>query len=290
MESLKIIRNRIRTIESIIKATNTMKMVTTVKLSKVHSESKGSPQSIDVLGRMFHLSLYECIYRDIIPEEHWLINAGDGPSLILVLSTNQGFCGPFNQFISKKAMELIAQHPGAYVEVFGKKGGTIPRNRDEEIDLDSPQTWHDIWGFARCLSSMTFEYVRKGVSKIFVVSGHFVNAITQKAKSTQIFPVTEVLQTTRRDEASAAFPHIIEIEGNKLSFLEDLFGEYITRFLSTIITEHLVSEFSARVMSMDNSVRNAKDMAEKLGILYNRMRQDKITRELTEIISSTECS
>jgi F-type H+-transporting ATPase subunit gamma len=39
------------------------------------------------------------------------------------------------------------------------------------------------------------------------------------------------------------------------------------------------------MQSMENSTKNAKDMLEKLTLLYNRTRQASITTELIEIIS-----
>ena len=45
------------------------------------------------------------------------------------------------------------------------------------------------------------------------------------------------------------------------------------------------SEHGARMTSMDNATRNAKEMIGKLTLRYNRIRQTAITTELTEIIA-----
>ena len=37
--------------------------------------------------------------------------------------------------------------------------------------------------------------------------------------------------------------------------------------------------------AMDNATKNAKELSEKLGIMYNRARQGAITQELTEIVA-----
>jgi F-type H+-transporting ATPase subunit gamma len=235
---------------------------------------------------MLALALSECIYADSIPQEHWL-NKKTGKTLILVLSTNQGFCGPFPQLITKRANNLIEQNPGAYVEVFGKKGSAIKQNPAEALfnfiskSVERPKLETDIRLFTEGIGGLIEDYIRlHGVWDIYVVSGEYKNAITQRAKVTQLFPI-EIGAWQR--------PSQISIDGDRTQFLEEIFREYIGRALVTLTTEHLIAEFSARVITMDNSVKNAKDMSENLGILYNRMRQDKITQELSEIVSSTEC-
>ena len=40
--------------------------------------------------------------------------------------------------------------------------------------------------------------------------------------------------------------------------------------------------------AMDNATRNASDMIDRLTLLYNRIRQAAITKELIEIISGAE--
>ena len=51
------------------------------------------------------------------------------------------------------------------------------------------------------------------------------------------------------------------------------------------LLENSTSELGSRMQSMENSTKNAKDMLEKLTLLYNRTRQASITTELIEIIS-----
>jgi F-type H+-transporting ATPase subunit gamma len=280
MESLKVIRTRIKTIGSIIKATNTMKMVATVKLSRVNHANRLSRQCAERLRDMLELAMNECLYEDRIPQGHWL-GRQSGKTLILVLSTNQGFCGPFNQLITKEANRIISETPGAYVEVFGKRGNTIARNVEEAVAVERAYIGQDIKQFTDSLLGLVLGYVKNhGVWDIHVVSGEYKNAITQRARSTQIFPIEQVHER--------AMPYI-EIDGDRMQFLEEIFTMYIRKTLKALVTEHLISEFSARVITMDNSVKNARDMSDSLGILYNRLRQDKITQELTEIVSSTEC-
>ncbi len=47
----------------------------------------------------------------------------------------------------------------------------------------------------------------------------------------------------------------------------------------------LLAEHAARFVSMDSSTRNAETLLEEMQRDYNKLRQAKITRELTELSS-----
>jgi F-type H+-transporting ATPase subunit gamma len=53
-----------------------------------------------------------------------------------------------------------------------------------------------------------------------------------------------------------------------------------------ILSQSMIAEQSARFLSMDSSTRNAENLLKKMNLEYNKIRQAKITRELTELISS----
>ena len=52
--------------------------------------------------------------------------------------------------------------------------------------------------------------------------------------------------------------------------------------------ESVASEHGARMSAMENATNNAKEMISKLTLTYNKLRQEKITTELTEIVSGAE--
>jgi F-type H+-transporting ATPase subunit gamma len=53
-----------------------------------------------------------------------------------------------------------------------------------------------------------------------------------------------------------------------------------------ILFESLLAEQAARFISMDSSTRNAETILEETILWYNKLRQAKITKELTELIGS----
>jgi F-type H+-transporting ATPase subunit gamma len=229
------------------------------------------------LAEMIKMITNELEYKQIIKDDFWL-NKKKGKTLIIVFSTNQGFCGSFNQAITNKAGEEVARHPNALVKVFGKKSSNI----DERAECIQFEDRFDIAKSANTVSELVFNTMKlEDTGKILTISGAFKSVMSQGAVCKQIFPLPSL-----DDGESHKY---IGIEGDRLAVLESLFCFYIRKVMVSTVTDHLVSEFSARVMAMDNSVRNAKDMQVEMNIMYNRIRQAKITQELTEIVSSMEC-
>ena len=55
-----------------------------------------------------------------------------------------------------------------------------------------------------------------------------------------------------------------------------------------ILLESQAAEHGARMASMENATKNAEEMIRKLTLLYNKLRQAGITKELLEIIGGSE--
>jgi F-type H+-transporting ATPase subunit gamma len=271
MENLLSIKNRIITVESIVKATNAMKMVTTVKLSRVNHINKHSRDCSDKLFEVLQRIMGFMIFKQELDEDHWLLPREEGNTLLLVFSTNQGFCGSFNQSIVNEAKKHIT--PKVITKIFGSKGASLSPDGLVEI----PDRF-DISSFSEIVCNVIVDCLKRyRLSRIIVVSGYFKNVLVQEVKSIQIFPFIPV-----------GLPKYTQIDESAVDMIDALFLAYISKLFNAIITAHIVSELSARTIAMDNSVRNAKDMHKALSVLYNKTRQSKITQELTEIVASME--
>jgi F-type H+-transporting ATPase subunit gamma len=63
---------------------------------------------------------------------------------------------------------------------------------------------------------------------------------------------------------------------------------YVEVQIYRALLESVASEFGARMTAMENATNNARDMIEKLTLVYNKARQASITKELIEIVSGAE--
>ena len=82
-------------------------------------------------------------------------------------------------------------------------------------------------------------------------------------------------------------PAVEVFEPNHKAILEKIVPMYITTLIFQAILEAQASELASRMTAMSAATNNANDMIETLTIQYNKARQDKITQELTEVISGS---
>ena len=65
-----------------------------------------------------------------------------------------------------------------------------------------------------------------------------------------------------------------------------LFQSLLKLNILHLISESMISEQSSRFLSMDSSTRSADNLLKSMNLEYNKIRQTKITKELTELVSS----
>ena len=75
---------------------------------------------------------------------------------------------------------------------------------------------------------------------------------------------------------------------DKLELLHKLSSVYMRTAMFEVLINSQASEHAARMSSMDNANRNARDMISSLTFKYNSLRQSAITTELTEIVAGAE--
>src|SRR5204863_489710 len=72
------------------------------------------------------------------------------------------------------------------------------------------------------------------------------------------------------------------------SILGDLLPRHVRMQVFRALMESLAGEYGARMTAMEAATKNAKEMIEILTIQYNKARQEKITKELLDIVGGAE--
>jgi len=70
--------------------------------------------------------------------------------------------------------------------------------------------------------------------------------------------------------------------------LAELLPRYVERQVYEAVLEAIASEQSARMVAMRNATENANDMIRELTLVYNKARQESITKELLDITGGVE--
>ncbi len=282
MENIQSIKNRIKTINNIQKAADAIKVISSIKLSNISRiDVESLKASIEILNNTLSIVAAEALYFNELNDKHW-IRRNAGKKLLIILSVDQGFCGSFKQSLSDLAIDFITKNKTCYVEVFGKKLPLVNSNIviDNNIERNI-KSRYNLELFSNKLKELIFQYVTKyNVHEVYVVSGEYKSAMVQTTQCFKILPLT--IKDFRTFNTT-------EINTNRVQLIDYLLNRYLYTLCFDIVREHLLAELSVRVFAVDKTSKNADDMQRELTLLYNRTRQTKITQELTEIVSSSEC-
>lgn len=292
MATLKILRDRRKTVQSTQKITLAMKMVAGAKLRRAQESVEAGRPYAYVMGQ---------ILRDLAAGAQALetpqpLLTGRGKDLVhllLVATSDRGLCGPFNSSIIRQARKLIEelQNQGKSIKIctIGRKGKDMLSREYGKLIVES---FTEV-GSPR-LRYSDAERIGDSILKMFedgffdvctLIYNHFKSALVQEVTTQQIIPVP--IENGQQPQGKF-LKAIYNYEPAEEKILGQLLPQNVTVQIYNALLENAASEQGSRMTAMDNASRNADDMIRKLTLIYNRSRQAQITRELNEIISGAE--
>ena len=289
MAGARDIRRRIKGVKSTGKITRAMEMISAVKvrkaISRVLSIRPYAEGAIAIL-RQLHSSVrvdHPLLHERPVQKE-----------LYVVISSNRGLCGAFNAQIVKRLRQVLSEdtNRGHCFITIGKKGENAVRRMGKEIVASFPDVLaapvaEDMRPVARVIID---EFSAKRVDRVVMIYTDYLSMMSQEVKVRALLPVAfkdtqkamNEVEAGKRDEALALQSEYI-IEPNPASVLERMIPRLLEMELYHAVLESNASQESARMMAMRNATDAARDMADGLTLMYNQLRQQRITQEIAEL-------
>ncbi len=300
MAGLKELRIRIESIKSTQKITSAMKMVAAARLRK----AQGLIASSEPYARALHKDI-SLIWQDIQakaekgavplvlpPLLQPVENAKD--YLLLVITSDRGLCGSFNSAVIKAVVSRIEElkKSGKNVKLYclGKKGADVLKHRYGDmiafVKTGIAKKGADYAEAEEITEELLQRFLNKEFDVCEMVVSHFKSAISRDIRVEPFLPLkkNEEMEEAENPVHGAFY----EFEPEPENMFADILKLYAKSVFFRAIVNSQASEQGARMSSMDNATRNAKDMIAKLTLRYNRIRQTAITTELIEIIAGAE--
>jgi len=282
MVSPRILRRRIRSVQSTAKITRAMEMIATAKMKKAQDSAiVGRPYSTKIQQVIADLA-YQAAAGGLT---HPLLVSREVKKIAIVLiTTDRGLCGGLNTNLNRMVGNFILEQkvPVSVITV-GTKGRDFMRRSMREIRAefsklsDRPKLF-DTMPISRIVID---DYTSGLVDKIYVAYSKFVNVMTQKPTLEQVLPV-EPAALPKAESPDYIF------EPNGLIVLGELLPRFIEMQVYHAVLEAIASEQSARMMAMRNATDNANDVVAELTLTLNKARQEMITKELLDITGGVE--
>ena len=278
-QSIKQIKNRIRSVENTKKVTNAMQMISVVKLNRIQNQL--------LVLRPYVLRLENLMHNLAgLSEENLSIYFKKRPIstdiALCLITSDGGLCGMYNQNILRVVQEFLKKNDPKRVKLIlvGQKGVSYFRNSPAEI-LNSYIGLNAKFKQDFC-DQLTKElislFLNGQVGAVYLAYTYFENSLVQKAVIEQLLSI--------QPRTVAPVEYIAEPDLKNI--LQDLVPRYLKMKIQLVLLEAFTSEQAARTVSMKTATDNAKDLLEGLVLFRNKVRQARITQDILEITSSAE--
>lgn len=285
MASLKEIRAKVTSIKSTQKITRAMQMVAASKMRRAQERMEmGRPYSDGVRRIIANLVQAQSDY-----EHSYMVSRPVKRVGFVVITSDRGLAGGLNINLFKRLIKEVKTYDTQAVEVqyaaIGSKGVGFFKSFGGKVvaattDYGDHPTLDSISG---PIQVMLDDYTNGNLDRIYLVYNKFVNAMTQLPVAEQLVPLAG---DTFTDKGGLAPEHGWDYiyEPSTQELIDNLLVRYIESIVYQAVIENIASEQSARMVAMKAATDNAGNLINDLQLVYNKLRQAAITREISEIV------
>ena len=284
MAQIRVIRKRIVAVGTIERITKTMQMIATVKFTTAVQRAKAAqPYSRKV----------QQLVGEVVAAagdlQHPLV---DGPAkspkreLLLVISSDRGFCGAFNANVLRKAMAHVRQLKQRSVsldlETSGRKA--VGFFRFQRIPISQRHTVGDKPRYEQ-IEHLAHRYILEfSEGKYDAIRVAYMRFITNARQAPELVQLLPLRPDEPKSAEAPSAKALYEFSPSSDEILNDLLPLTVKTALYQAFLDAAVSEQIMRMVAMKAATENAGDVRKTLRRTYNRARQAKITTELMEVI------
>lgn len=285
MASLKEIRAKVTSIKSTQKITRAMQMVAASKMRRAQERMEvGRPYSENMRRVVSHLVNASSDYKHPYMTSRQVNRVG-----YILVTSDRGLAGGLNINLFKQLMHHVQEFQDQSVQaefaVIGSKGVSFFKSFGGKVtsavtDYGDNPTFEQL---NAPVQAMLDDYAKGHLDRIYLVYNKFVNAMTQKPIVSQLVPLpADAIDTDSGIRTEINWDYIYEPDAKTL--IDGLLGRYIESIVYQAVMENIASEQSARMVAMKAATDNAGDLINDLQLVYNKLRQAAITREISEIV------
>ena len=277
MANIRLIKRRIKGIQSTAKITRAMEMIATLKMKRAQERGLAGRPYSDKISQV--LADLAALPRGEEAPHPLLQSRPVNKIAVVHITPDRGLCGGLNANINRLTANFILEQsvPVTLIAV-GRKGLEFMRRYDRDIraefiQLGDQPNLLDTLPISRIVID---DYTGGVVDQVFLVYTQFITTMVQKPFMKQILPVEP-----------AAIPQAQNVdyiyEPNPAAVLGELLPRFVEMQVYHAILESIASKQSAQMVAMRNATDNANELIEDLTLMYNKARQETITKELLDI-------
>lgn len=293
--SLRVYRQRIRSVTSTKKITRAMELIAASRIVKAQQRSReAAPYARAITRAVSALASFSDVDHPLTTERPEIRRAA-----MLLITADRGLAGSYSSAVIREGDRLAERLRESGKEVvpyvMGRKGTAFYsfRSRPMEAqwtgDSDAPKFEVAAEVGQTLVDAFLAGSENGGVDEINIVFTRFVNMVKQEPTVIRLLPVEVVDEVAAvQAEDSADLQPLYAFEPDPATVLDALLPQYIQSRIYSAMLSASASELAARQQAMKSATDNATDLIRKLQQQANAARQAAITQEISEIVGGAD--
>lgn len=281
--NIRTIRKKIKSITNVKKITKAMQLVSAIKMKRA--------QQVAVDGRPYQAEI-EKIIRAVSPKIDsslsLLISLPEDKivrkDLAIVIASNKGLCGSFNFNLLRYIVNSTDFKNTDFI-IVGKKANLLSKfSANIMADYSSNIPLNNV---SALFEFVLNKYLDKTYKKIDLYHNQFISTTQSNPVATTLLPInfTQKIEVTTETKEKIS-EYLIEPSPKKI--IDALLRSFVEERLRFALIQSEAGEHSLRMMAMKNATDNATDVIDNLTMARNKIRQEKITSELLDMVTAKE--
>ena len=248
-----------------------MKLAATSQFNQFRLRQEPNESFIQILDDAFGALFASGVKSDLlIPKENL-------PSLLLLISSDEGFLGELNFLLVNKLLSNRRQQD--IIVCTGRQGANYLKEiQVDHLFFDSPGEKIDTQLLANIRDYLLGQYVKLQVGRVYVVYSRFTNITVQQVELETLLPLS-----ARVGVSSKPIPYLL-VEPDAQEVIKGWIKTWLDFRLYQIFWSSKLAEFAARIMHLEGSVQELGRINNNLRMEYFKYLHnlsDKSIRELT---------
>ena len=278
MANIRLIKSRIKSAKSISQITKAMELVSASKMRKAQASA--------LAGKLYAQKIRDMVFSlaartDI--SNHPLLQqplTDTKKRLVILISTTKGLCGGLNITLFRTMMKEYPSFENLEFVTLGTKGTNFVTGMHGVLKADFSDNVPFVDSVPALTELLTEAFLSGAVTGVDVVYNEFVSVLKQIPRKKTLLPLT----LTELPEDTKGPDFLIEPSVSEV--FEALLPHYLENQVRDAVLQADASEHSARMVAMRNATDNALSFMEELTLVYNKARQEKITYEISDMITA----
>lgn len=280
--NIRQVRKKIKSVSNVKKITKAMEMVSAIKMKKAQQSA--------IEGKPYRQNLEKIIYKlvsTLDEESSPLMQKVRNPEkkdLVILVSSNKGLCGVFNFNLFRFVIKNLKFDQCDFITI-GKKAAYLVNKMGGTVlaDFSSGNPTENVSAIFQTILDSFLSGKNKSVKIIY---NKFINTLNSDPVEKIILPVN--LQTSSMQTITFQPKGEYIVEPSIATIVDFLLKSFVEEEIRGGITDSEAAEHSARMISMKNATENAEDVIYSLTLLRNKLRQERITYELLDMVTAKE--